>query len=516
MITLIGLGPGDITTLSLGARAALLSASEGVKAASERLFLRTAKHPVVDVLAAEGLNFSTFDSVYETAPTFAAVYKFIADTVVQTAQGTEQAPPTPVTFAVPGHPLFAEDSVRQIREMAAALGIPVKIISSGSFVEAVLTAVRADLGDGCDVRDALTLPLSDSLARKGYRIPGRPDPCRSLMLYQVFDTASASHTKLALMQDYPDDWQISLVRWAGVEGKEEVLNIPLYRLDREQVDYLTTVFVPALPPEQRRPRFPELVGLMARLRAPDGCPWDREQTPATLRKYLIEETYEAIEAIDADDPELLCEELGDVLLQVVFHAQIAAEIGDFNVDDVLEGIVNKLVRRHPHVFGSVTAEDSETVLKNWEIIKKAEKKGDPARQRKSILDGIPAGLPALMHAMEISKRVAKVGFEWPDIHGVLSKIDEELLELKAEILADEPDTERISSELGDLIFTLVQVARWKKIEPEEALKTMLKRFRARFIQVEAEAESRKIALSDLTIAELDAMWNRAKAAIKST
>jgi tetrapyrrole methylase family protein / MazG family protein len=516
VITIVGLGPGDIATLSLGARAALITASDGHIAGTHRLFLRTARHPVIDALVLEGLQFDTFDSVYETAPDFATVYKTIADTVVSIATDMSNGEAVPVTFAVPGHPLFAEDSVRQIRELAANRAISVKIISSGSFVEAVLTAVRADLGDGCDVRDALTLPLSDTLGKTGFRVPGRPDPTRSLMLYQVFDTASASHTKLALMQDYPDDWPIKLVRWAGVEGKEEVLTIPLFRLDREKVDYLTTVFVPALPAEKCRPRFPELVGLMARLRAPDGCPWDREQTPSSLRKYLIEETYEALEAIDADDPDLLCEELGDVLLQVVFHAQLAAEVGDFQIDDVLEGIVSKLVRRHPHVFGSVTAEDSETVLKNWEQIKKAEKKDDPSRQRKSVLDGIPVGLPALMSALELSKRAVKVGFEWPNLKGVLDKVDEELAELKAELNTQQPDKERVSGELGDILFTLVQVARWNKIDPEEALRNMTKRFKARFTLVEAEAAERKLALNELTIEEFDAMWNRAKAALKSS
>jgi tetrapyrrole methylase family protein/MazG family protein len=333
------------------------------------------------------------------------------------------------------------------------------------------------------------------------------------MLYQVFDTATASHTKLALMQDYPDDWEVSLVKWAGVEGKEEVKSVPLFKLDRVPVDYLTTVFVPALLPELRRPRFPELVGLMARLRAPDGCPWDREQTPSTLRKYLIEETYEAIEAIDADDPDLLCEELGDVLLQVVFHAQLATEIGDFNIDDVVNGIVTKLVRRHPHVFGEVSVADSDEVLKNWEQIKKAEKQDDAVRRRNSVLDGIPAGLPALMAAMEVSKRAVKVGFEWGSIDEVLLKVDEELAELRAELLCDSPDNNRISAELGDLIFTMVQIARWRKIDPEDALRAMVKRFTARFQHMEAEAKTLGVELNSLSIDKLDEMWNRAKAAL---
>lgn len=510
MITLVGLGPGDLESLSIGARQALESASEAHRLNTGRLYLRTEHHPIVDWMRASGMCFESFDSVYDTSPDFATVYSTIAAAVIHAARGTVDTHSLPITFAVPGHPLFAEDSVRQIRSLARDIGIPVSVVSSASFVEAVLTAVGVDLGDGCDVRDALTLPQSDTLDRDGHRVPGRPDPARGLMLYQVFDTQTASRTKLALMMDYPDDWEIYLVRWAGIRDREEVKQIPLYRLDREPVDYLTTVFVPALPPELRRARFSELVGLMSRLRAPDGCPWDREQTPQTLRKYLIEETYEAIEAIDEDDSDLLCEELGDVLLQVVFHAQLAAECGDFNIDDVTQGIVNKLIRRHPHVFSTVSVDNSDDVLRNWEIIKKNEKKGDARRRRTSALDGVPIGLPALMQAMEVSKRAVKVGFEWESMNAVLAKLDEEILELKAELNAPEIKPQRVRDEIGDLLFTVVQVARWKQIDAEESLRSMISRFQYRFRSMEARAALDSKSLKDCSAAELDVLWEHAK------
>ncbi len=509
MITLVGLGPGDASSLSLGARQALERASQLHEAGAGMLFLRTERHPAVDMLREWKLSFSTFDSLYDSLPDFGSVYSSIAATVIGSARakdGTE----VPITFAVPGHPLFAEDSVRQIREEARKCDIPVSVVASGSFVEAVLTAVDADLADGCDIRDALSLPLTDVLDRDGSRLSGRPDVARNLLLYQVFDTASASHTKLALMQDYPDEWNILLVRWAGVPDRQEVKSLPLYRLDREPVDYLTSVFVPALAPELRRPRFPELVGLMRRLRAPDGCPWDKEQTSLSLRKYFIEETYEAIEAIEADDPELLCEELGDVLLQVVFHAQLAAEVGDFNIDDVTEGIVQKLVRRHPHVFGTVAVEDSEEVLRNWEKIKKAEKQDQEHRRRDSVLDGIPRGLPALMQAMEVSKRAVKVGFEWGALSEVLEKLDEETIELKAELAKAHVDTVRVQQELGDLLFTAVQIARWNKIDPEESLRLMIGRFERRFRHMEMASSQRNQSLAQLSAFELNELWEAAK------
>lgn len=515
MITFVGLGAGDDDSLSRGAERALRSASAQAQAGTGILYLRTARHPCVDWLRQEGLTFATFDAVYDTAPDFTTVYAHIADTVLSAAQ--RQSPdgqPFAVTFAVPGHPLFGEESVRLIREQAIKGNIATRIIASGSFVEASLTAAGVSLGDGCDIRDALTLQTGDSVDRQGQRAAGRIDVTRGLLLFQVFDTASASHAKLALMRDYPDDWQVLLVRAAGVPGLEEVRRVPLFRLDREQVDHLTSVYVPPLPPARRRPGFTELVGIMSRLRASDGCPWDREQTHTTLKKYFIEETYEVLEAIDSfvagGDPSGFCEELGDALLQVVFHAQLASEEGVFTMDDVSAAIVEKLVRRHPHVFGEISVADSAEVLRNWETIKRGEKSPDHAEYRKSILDGVPKGLPALMQAMEISKRVVKVGFEWNTLEDVLAKLDEEVAELKAELAAEPIDTGKVSGELGDLLFTVVQVARWQKIDPEESLRQMLARFARRFRYIEQRAGEQDRALNDMTLAEMDTLWNEAK------
>ena len=405
---------------------------------------------------------------------------------------------------------FAEESVRLILDRAKLAEIPTRIVGSGSFVEAALTAAGVSLGDGCDIRDALTLAEADAIGPQGEILAGGVDVSRGLLLYQVYDSASASHAKLALMRHYPDDWKITLIRQAGVAGRESVTQIPLFRLDRETVDHLTSVYVPPLPPDLRKADFAALVGLMARLRSPNGCPWDREQTHKTLRKYFIEETYEVLEAIDADDAELLCEELGDALLQVVFHAQLASETGDFDAGDVIGKIVAKLVRRHPHVFGETAVSGSDEVLKNWEQIKRAEKGDKAAEWRPSALDGVPKGLPALMQALEISKRAVKVGFEWPDFPSVMAKLDEETAELKAELAAEAPDKARVFAELGDLLFTLVQVARWQKLDPEDALRQMVARFSARFRFMETRSREQNRALESLPIEELDLLWNAAK------
>ncbi len=510
MITLIGLGAGDPDSLSRGAERALRQASEARRQGTGDLFVRTTIHPSADILGEWGLSFYSFDPLYEAGADFAQVYSEMAETVLDAAQPS--SPETsfrPVAFAVPGHPLFGETAAQQIREGAERRNLPLQIVSSGSFVEACLTAVGYSLDFGCDIRDALTLREADALSPEGFPLGGALDPSRGLLLMQVYDRGAASHTKLCLMRCYPDTWEIVLIRWAGVPGREEVIRLPLYALDRTEVDYLTSVFVPPLPPELRRPDFASLVGLMARLRAPDGCPWDREQTHATLKKYFLEETYEVIEAIDDDNPDLLCEELGDALLQVVFHAQLAQEEGVFTSDDVCAGIVRKLVRRHPHVFGEVNAEDSETVLKNWERIKREEKKDDPD-WRTSLLDGVPKSLPALMKALEISKRAVKVGFEWNSFEDVLAKFEEETEELKQELSALTVDRERVASELGDLLFTVVQIARWQKIDPERALRQMLDRFSRRFRFMEGRASEAGKTLSDLSLTEMDELWNRAK------
>lgn len=510
VITLIGLGAGDADTLSRGAERALRDASDAMKSGSGILLLRTARHPVVDQLQAWGLVFEALDPVYETEADFASVYRRIAGRVLREAATGSDTSPFPVAFAVPGHPLFGEESIRLIREEAGRQGIAVRVVSSGSFVEAALTAAGADVQDGVDVRDALTLASSDRVDAEGRAVARRVDVTRGLLLFQIYDDVSASHAKLALMRDYPDEWEIALIRGAGVAGSESVRRVPLFQLDREPVDHLTSVYVPPLPPTMRRPSFDQLVGIMARLRAPDGCPWDREQNHTTLKKYFIEETYEVLEAIDAEDPDLLCEELGDALLQVVFHAQLAAEEGVFSIDDVAAAIVEKLVRRHPHVFGEVEVADSDDVLRNWEQIKRAEKTGHDPNWRKSVLDGVPRGLPALMHAVEISKRAVKVGFEWDTFADVVAKLDEELSELKAELSAPTLDRDAVFSELGDLLFTIVQIARWQKLDPEDALRTMLARFSARFRFMEQRAAEMGTSLSTMKLDEMDALWNEAK------
>jgi tetrapyrrole methylase family protein/MazG family protein len=246
--------------------------------------------------------------------------------------------------------------------------------------------------------------------------------------------------------------------------------------------------------------------LMARLRAPDGCPWDREQTHLSLRTYLLEETYEVLAALDREDSHLLKEELGDLLLQVLFHAQIARENGDFRLIDAVAYAIEKLVRRHPHVFADAQVSDSDEVLLNWEQIKRQEKAAaNDAQAFTSMLSGINKALPALSQAMEVQKRVARVGFDWPEIAPVIDKVAEEARELR-----EAPDEAHRTAELGDLLFSLVNVSRKLGIDPESALRQTSGRFVSRFQVIERYAAQHGLALEEMSLAQMDSLWEEAK------
>lgn len=252
-------------------------------------------------------------------------------------------------------------------------------------------------------------------------------------------------------------------------------------------------------------RFEELRQVIETLRSPNGCPWDREQTHLSLRKYLLEESYETLEAIERGDPSALCDELGDVLLQIMLHSQIASESGAFDIGDVIANLTAKMVRRHPHVFGDVSVEGAADVVRNWEAIKAEERTGAKPR---SVLDKIPREYPALMKAMEVSKRAVKVGFEWERIEDVWGKVEEELAELRQASESGDPDA--IRDELGDFLFTVVNVARWLKTDPEEALRRMLDKFSDRFRYMEARLAEQGRPMEEVPLKELDALWEEAK------
>jgi len=256
-------------------------------------------------------------------------------------------------------------------------------------------------------------------------------------------------------------------------------------------------------------KFDDLVALQARLLDPNGCPWDREQTHESLRTYLLEETYEVLEALDAKDFAKFPEELGDLLLQVVFHAELAKRAGQFEIGDVVEHIYTKMVRRHPHVFGDVAAGDAKTVLKNWEQLKKEERQAaGKSEHHASLLDGIPKTLPATLEAYQLTRRASRIGFDWEQLEGVLEKLQEEVKELRAASASGA--REKIEEELGDLLFVAVNVARFLEADPELALRRTNRKFQDRFRWMEREAERTGRTLADVPREEMETLWDRAK------
>lgn len=251
--------------------------------------------------------------------------------------------------------------------------------------------------------------------------------------------------------------------------------------------------------------FRDLVDIMELLRSAEGCPWDREQTHESLKKYLIEETYEVLEVIDLKDKKRLCEELGDVLLQIVFHAQIGREEGTFDITDVITRVCRKMVERHPHVFGTGKANTPDEVVDNWEAIKKKEK---GLTSHTGVLKDVPANLPALMRSYKVQQKAAQVGFDWDRVEDAFSKVEEEIQELKD--VYQSKNVERITDELGDAFFALVNVARFVKVQPELALTGTINKFIRRFEYIEREAAKEGKRLEDMSLAEMDELWNQAK------
>jgi tetrapyrrole methylase family protein/MazG family protein len=479
-ITIIGLGPGAVQHLTREAWEALTAARE--------VWLRTARHPTVEGFPAE-LVCHSFDDVYESAHEFERVYEIIAERVIELGARLEG-----VVYAVPGHPRVAEASVALIRTRAAERGLPVRLIGGMSFVEPALEALGVDALPNLHLTDAL-----DLAAR--HHPSFHPDA--PALIAQLYSSSLASDVKLTLMNQYPDDHPVALIHAAGTPT-ERVERLALYEVDRSaHIAHLTTLYVPPLARPSAFETFQETI---AHLRAPEGCPWDREQTHQTLRRNLLEETYEVLTALDADDPAAMREEFGDLLLQIVLHSQIAVEAGEFSMADVIADIQAKIIRRHPHVFGDVTVHSAGEVVKNWEALKAEERRHKPKKDE-GLLASVPPALPALAQAEEYQKRAARVGFDWPEISGVKAKVFEEIAEIEA---ADGP--EALGGEVGDLLFAVVNWARWLKVDPEAALRDSNLRFARRFARVEVAAKTQGRDLKGMSLAELDTLWEQAKQA----
>jgi len=431
-ITIVGLGPGHPELRTVGAQRAL--------DAAERIILRTRIHPGLSDLATDP-RVTDCDDLYERAGDFDELYLAIAERVLRAARSGQN-----IVFAVPGHPRIGEKSVPLVEAGARDLGIAVEVLDAVSFLDAAVGAVQADpLAQGLQLVDAEHLAATlnaDPFASGQLGI----DPTRPLLVGQLYNRDLASAAKIALSRLYPDEYPVILLNAAGVLSDQSTEEVCLHTLDRRDVDHLTSLWVPPMGTLDAV-RSPELLTrIVAHLRAPGGCPWDREQTPRTLRNQVLEEAYEVVDAIDAGDQSGLVEELGDVLLLIIMQAQIAEENGAFLIEDVFEGVNRKLIRRHPHVFGSVSATTPEAVIATWEGVKEIERaeKGEPPAKLNP-LDRLPRAMP-------ITRKIAEI--------------------LAPRHTLASPEDPAAGNELLDAVRVLIE----RGIDPDIALEASLRKF----------------------------------------
>lgn len=483
-IVVVGLGPGGIDLLLPAARTAI--------ARIPHRFVRTARHPAVEELARHGLDCVPFDDRYESADDFDAVYRGIVETLVTAAVEHGE-----VCYAVPGSPGVAERTVGMLREAAAAGRVSLDVIPGLSFADLAWARLGVDPMAGAHVVDAQDFAIGAA---------GLSGP---LLIGHCISKLVCSDVKLVLLEVLPPDAPVTVLQRLGLPD-EWVTTVPLAALDRDvEPDHLTSVFVDtghvAIAGEVAR-----LVGLAERLRGPGGCPWDAEQSHHSLARYLLEEAYETVETIEGlpatapeGPPDLeayarLEDELGDLLYQVVFHAILAREAGVFTMADVARGIHDKLVRRHPHVFGSAAADTADEVLASWEQLKKAEKGTE------SLVEGISPGLPSLLYAHKLYRKAATVGLEPGTAAEALDRVADATARLRSpDIAADAAGTE---AALGDLLAAAVVVARDRGVDAETSLRGWTARFRERFVRMEHLAAERGVDLASASPDAVAALW----------
>lgn len=480
MIKIVGLGPGDKDALTIGT----VYEFENTK----NIFLRTEKHPTVDYLIEKGIKFETYDNVYENTENFDEVYLNIANDLLVKHNSLGD-----LIYGVPGHPLVAEKSVFNLIELCKENNVEYKIIPAVSFIDAMIESIKIDPIEGLKVIDAFDIGNQILDKRVG------------TIITQVYNQLIASEVKLKLLDQYNDETDIYYVRAAGIKGQESIRKIPLFELDmQEDIDYLTSVYIPK--DMNNKKDFNDLLDIIEILRGENGCPWDREQTHESLKKSLVEESYEVIDAIDQADDDSLIEELGDVLLQVVFHASIGKEDGYFDINDVIGAICDKMISRHPHVFKrSSELNSSEEVLVKWDDLKKKEKGYNTITEE---MNGITKGLPALLRAHKVQEKAKKVGFDFEDISFAINKVKEELKEV-IDVYNTE-NVEKITEEVGDLLFSCVNVARFLKVDEEVALNYTIDKFIKRFAYIESVAKEKNIELTNTSLDEMDKLWEISK------
>lgn len=517
-VALVGLGPGP--------EDAIPPANWDRLAQAHRRLVTTALHPVCRLMRECGLDFEDLTPLLASCSSQEEALQRLAAHLLELANGCP-SPEVVLAVATPGHPLNDHLPVQPLRQALEAARATVEVWPAPGQL------------DGLHQQEEERLAGGFRLLRPGALEPRHLEPAVTQVIRPVLTVREGRQLAVALQSRYPAGHPVFLWRLPGFAQAEKV-QVKVGELperSEELLTPLTWIVVPPAPspadedgvaalyragtrpdeqaeeqagvhPAQARYPLDPLVDVMARLRGPQGCPWDREQDHRSLRPYMIEEAYEAVDAIDSGDTDKLVEELGDVLLQVVFHSQLGREANRFTINDVIRRVTDKMIRRHPHVFGDLHVEDSAEVLRNWEAIKQREPGSSGGKERNSLLKGIPRHLPALVEAEKVQERAARVGFQWPHVDGALAKVEEEWQELMSARQAG--DARRINQEWGDLLFALVNVARYLGVDSELALREATAKFRRRFQYIEEAAWAQGRDLREMTLEEMDALWDAAK------
>lgn len=478
MITIIGLGYGGEGGLTLAALTALKNCPN--------IILRTEKCSSADFLAEIGVKFRSLDDIYEDSDSFDDMIKKSVKRILDSAADGDTA------FAVPGN-VASDSTADALIKAAESENIPHSIIPGLSYADSALAAANITAGD------YRAIPAAD-MSRIYI------DVRTTNIFFEIESRLTASDLKCFLLEHYDAAHRVFLCR--GQQGDIIISDeIELYELDhRDCFDHLAGVIIPPVNEitQARHYDFYHLVELMERLRGDNGCAWDRAQTHASIEQSLIEEAYEAAEAIREDNMDSLCDELGDVLLQVVFHSQIAHEHGEFDYKNVLSAICTKLISRHTHVFGDASADTPEEVKANWEAIKREKRKATVTDS----MQGLPKGMPALVSAYKVQAKAATVGFDWPDAKGALDKLREEAEELAEAYASGKGDN--IADELGDVLFAAVNVSRLCGLAPESVLFGASEKFISRFSHIENRVKESGKPWESFSLEELDKWWDEAK------
>lgn len=478
-IFIVGLGPGNEDALTLGAIKRINSGAKN--------FLRTERHPTVKYFKDNFIEYKSYDYIYDTEEEFSEVYKNIVKELIQ-----ESSNEVEINYFVPGNPCIAEKTV----ELLLDEDLDIDIVSGMSFIEPMIEIIGRDPVNGLKIVDGAV--FDQALV----------DINVDTIITQVYNERILSEVKIILSETFGDEYLVWLIHSAGIKEEEEISKIPLFELDRvKRVGALTSIYVPKIEKNNKKVYdFNDIMGIMRVLRGNEGCPWDIEQTHESIRECLLEEAYEVVEAIDSGNIDNLVEELGDLLLQVVFHSQIGYEDGEFNPIEVTSALANKLILRHPHVFLQKKVDNSNEVVYNWNKIKYSNRDIATLSDK---LKNIPR-LPALMRSFKIQGKAAEIGFDWDDIQGPIDKVREEFKEVIDALNIFGKQDKRVEEELGDLLFAVVNFSRFLDVNPEVALNGTINKFINRLEYMELKSLKMGTKLEEMTLEEMDILWNEAK------